>query len=257
MMAAVVTEPRELSGRYGAQCRGGWIARENGSGKFAIQGAHVAGELRENQVDRPVQLTHPIAELLQNLTFQPHQLAQFLQSSFWQLGDRGPFLSRETRDPKRINGVRFGALQLLFGKAARAQWIDQRHRKTRCHQRGIEIAPVMSGCLHSNQTIGGRAEQLEQATITSRILRKRGRFENHNAALVNYCDRVSLRPDINSYKSHQPQPSSHASRLPEVPEPMLTLLLVHARTPGASRDTVRALEHRSGASISAARIISH
>jgi len=58
------------------------VARGNGVDGFASRERTWPGELGEAQIDRPVQLTHPIAEVLQDLLFQPRQLAQFVQCGF-------------------------------------------------------------------------------------------------------------------------------------------------------------------------------
>ena len=99
----------------------------------------MAGKLGKAQIDRAMQLAHTIAKLLNELFLQTYQLAQFLQGGLGQLGNLRPLLSSKTRDAQSVNGISLGTLQLLFGEAATAQWIDQRNLKPRRHQCGEQI----------------------------------------------------------------------------------------------------------------------
>jgi hypothetical protein len=63
-----------------------------------------------NQINRPVQMAHTIAELLDHLLFEPYQLAQLQQRRLRQLSHRRPLLRRKAGDPDRVNGVGLGAL---------------------------------------------------------------------------------------------------------------------------------------------------
>ena len=65
VMVAVVAQGSQPAHRHPAEGGGGGIVAQDGAGQFAVEGAHVAGELGEAEVDQPVQLPHAIAEVLQ------------------------------------------------------------------------------------------------------------------------------------------------------------------------------------------------
>jgi hypothetical protein len=215
----------------------------------------VTGKLGKAQIDRAMQLAHTIAKLLNELFFQTHQLAQFLQRRLGQLGNLRPLLSSKTRDAQSVNGIGLGTLQLLFGKAATAERIDQRNLKPCRHQRSEQIAPAMTSRLHCHQAVARAPEQLQQSLIASRVFHNRRGLEHHRATLVDNRDHVPLATDIDPRKPHQLRTSCR-SLLPKSSTPILTLLLVHTRTLCAPLDTVRALKYRARAPISPARTLS-
>ena len=70
VMAAVVAQGRQTAHRHPAEGRGGGIVAQDGAGQFAVEGAHVAGELGKAEIDQAVQLPHAIAEILQQARAQ-------------------------------------------------------------------------------------------------------------------------------------------------------------------------------------------
>ena len=97
----------------------------------------------------------------------------------------------------------------------------------------------MPGRFHCHHAILRAAQQLQQLLVTGRIFSDQRRPEQDHAGLIDSCHHVPFRPNIDTDKSQRTQTSSD-TRIPRSSTPRLTLQLVHARTPAASQDTVRA-----------------
>ena len=220
---------------------GGRVVVQDGAGQLAVEAVDVASEFREAQIDQAMQLAHAIAEVLQQPLAQVHQLAQLLGYGVGNASARRPFLRCEPGDAKRVDGVGLGALEILGGEAMGAQRIDQGHGKTSRGQRGEEVLPVMTGGLHGDQHIAGRAEQIEQLAIALGILGKGAGLDENFTVLADHRDHVGLGGDVHSSKAHMP---SCRRRKSGASEPVLRSLLVHAGT--RPRDTVRTLSTGRG-----------
>ena len=107
----------------------------------------------------------------------------------------------------------------------------------------------MPSRLQRHQTVIGRTQQFEQRCISRRVFTERTGATQDLALLVEHCHHMTLATDINSRKPHHPTSFLHSVR--RVSEPELALLLVHARTPFAPLDTVRALSPGRGRQSSA------
>src|SRR5271170_4149893 len=107
----------------------------------------------------------------------------------------------------------------------------------------------MPGRFQRHQTIIRRTQQLEQLCISRSIFTERTGATQHFTLLVEDRHHMTLGSNVDSRKPHHPTSFLHS--VPRASEPELALLLVHARTPLAPLDTVRALSPGRGRQSSA------
>jgi hypothetical protein len=103
---------------------GRWIAEKNRAGEFSIEAADMACELRKDKIDCSMGSAHSIGKMLDRLVAQANQLSQLLNRLIGELGRLRPLLRGQAGDAERVNMIGFGPLQLLFGKAPRAEWVE-------------------------------------------------------------------------------------------------------------------------------------
>ena len=77
-VAAVIAEPRHAPRGHPAERRRRGVRVQNRRGQLAPQIPHMVRKLREAQVNEPMQLPHPIAEVLDESIAKAHQFPQFL-----------------------------------------------------------------------------------------------------------------------------------------------------------------------------------
>src|SRR5271156_2332013 len=107
----------------------------------------------------------------------------------------------------------------------------------------------MSGRLQRYQTVSRWAQQLEQPCISRSVFTERTGATQVFALLIVHRHNMTLSSNVDSRKPHHPTSFLHS--VPRASEPELALLLVHARTPLAPLDTVRALSPGRGRQSSA------
>ena len=203
----------------------------------------MARELGEAEVDEPVQLAQAVADVLHQTIAQPDQLTQLLCGAVGQPRRGGAFLGGEARDAAGVDGVGLGARELLVGKPPRAQRIEQGDGEAARHQHGEEILPVMAGRLQGDERVGRRPEQAEEPVVPGGVFGELRRPDEDGVGLVDHRDDVCLAGDVDAHEAHG-APLRRGQ--PGASEPVLTLTLVHARTLGAPRDTVRVLSTGRG-----------
>ena len=173
------------------------------------------------------------------------QFAQLVGGDIRQPGHGRALLGAEAGNAQHVDGIGLGALQILAGKAAGAQRIEQRDRVAARRQRGEQVAPVMPGRLHRHQEDRRLAEQGEQLGIARRILGNLRRFDGDRAVGGHCRDHVTVRSDIDTDIVHtDPDLLIRQGASPQAS----TLTLVHARTTdkAAPPDTVRARDTGRG-----------
>ncbi|HXU54759.1 MAG TPA: hypothetical protein VN744_04950, partial [Casimicrobiaceae bacterium] len=118
------------------------IIVQDGRGELGVEAAHIAREFGKSEIDRAMQLAHPIAEVLQQAIAQAYQFAQFFRGGVGQMRGGRALLRGEVRDAECVNGIGLGALQLFAGETMRAQRIEQSHRVSGGDQSGKQVLPV-------------------------------------------------------------------------------------------------------------------
>jgi len=114
------------------------------------------------------------------------------------------FLGSEPCDSDRVHLVGFGPLQFLFGKAPGSKWIDERNRETLVCEPSEQIPPIVARRFHRHTAVSGITEQFAKPPVPGGFLPEGYGPLKYCPAVVDYSDDVALRPDVNSYKSHQP-----------------------------------------------------
>src|SRR5271154_671808 len=107
----------------------------------------------------------------------------------------------------------------------------------------------MPGRFQRHQTIIRRTQQLEQLCISRSIFTERTGATQDLALLIKHRHHMTLGSNVDSRKPHHLTSFLHS--VAPASEPELALLLVHARTPFAPLDTVRALSPGRGRQSSA------
>ncbi len=244
MMAAVVAQGRQSPHRHAAECCCGGVVTQDGTGQFAVEGAHVAGEFGEAEIDQAVQVPHAIDEILQQALAQLHQFAQFLGEGVGQGRGRWALLGGEAGDGDGVDGVGLGALEIDAGEAMGAQGIEQGDAMSGRGQDREQVLPIVSGRLHGDQHLARRAEQRESLLKAQVIFAERGRFQLHHAVRRDHGQDVSFGCDVDAGEAHT---TSWRRRKSGASEPVLESALVHARTGRCRpRDTVRTLSTGRG-----------
>lgn len=221
-VAPVVAEAGEPGDRDALKRRRGGVVVQDGRGELAVEPPDVARELREAEVHEPVELAHAVAEVLDQALPQPDQLAQLFGGGVGQAPRRGA---------------------LLRGEAPGPQGVQEGDGEAPGHERGEEVLPVVPGGLHGDERVGRFVEQAEEPGIAGGVLGEGRRLNHHRARLIDGGHDVGLRGDIDPHKAHGAPFRREASG---ASEPVFVLALVHARTPLAPRDTVRALNTGRG-----------
>jgi hypothetical protein len=108
--------------------RGGVFGDERG-GEHAVEAADIAGELGEPEIDQPVQLTHPVVEVLAQPVAVADELAQALGGLVVQPGGDGALLEGEAGEPLGVDRVGLGALEARILEAA---WLNGFKSATSC-----------------------------------------------------------------------------------------------------------------------------
>jgi hypothetical protein len=94
-VTAVVPEPRQAPQRDPVEGGRRGVVAQDGRSEFAAEIPDIAGEPREAEVDEPVELPHPVAEVLDQAIAKPDEFAQLLGSTVGPPGGGRPLLGRE------------------------------------------------------------------------------------------------------------------------------------------------------------------
>jgi hypothetical protein len=95
----VVAEGGHATQRHALKARRGGVGPEQRGRELTPEIAHMASELRKPQVHEPVQLPHPVTEVLPQAIVEPDQLAQFLGRAIGQPAGRGRFCAANRAIP--------------------------------------------------------------------------------------------------------------------------------------------------------------
>ena len=227
---SVVTGVNELgqaTRTFAGELTGGLAALEQRGGQRARQVTDEAGQLGEAEVDEAVQAIDLLLRLRHELVAQPHQLAQLLRGLVGDGDGRRTLLAKKACDADSVDGVGLGALQVLFGEAARAQWIDEHDAEALADEEGEEVLPVVTGGLHGDQDVFGGAQRLAQTLVTVGILGETQRAQQDLFVLVDDRSDVMFGSNVDSAVAHGSPGQRNSSG---ASEPMLSPTLVHART---------------------------
>lgn len=89
----------------------GWVFGEQAGGEHAVEGADVAGELGEAEIDQAMELADAVVEVLAQPVAVADHLAQALGDLVVQPGRRGALFEAEAGEPVGVDGVGFGAFE--------------------------------------------------------------------------------------------------------------------------------------------------
>ena len=115
-VAAVVAQLGEPARVGAGEGLGGRVFGEQAGGQHAVEGADVAGELREAEIDQAVELAHAVVEILAQPVAVPDQLAQGLGDRVVQVGGRRALLEGEAGEAGGVDGVGLGPLEAASWK---------------------------------------------------------------------------------------------------------------------------------------------
>ena len=130
-VAPVVAQPGEPARVGAGEGLCGRIFGQEASGKHAVEAADVARELREAEIDEPVQLTDAVVEVLAQPVAVTDQFAQALGGLVVQPGRRRAFLEAEAGKAVGVNGVGLGAFQAAVLEAPGNERAEQRRPRAR------------------------------------------------------------------------------------------------------------------------------
>jgi hypothetical protein len=144
----------------------------------------MARELREAEIDHPVQLPGPVTEVLQEARAQPNELAQIARGHGGENGDRWPLLLPEASQANGIDRVGLRAHQVVLGKPPGTQRIDKGDREPLRGQRREQVLPVVPGRLHHDLGVGRRSQERQQLLVSLGVLAEGGGLLQDAAAVV-------------------------------------------------------------------------
>src|SRR3970282_1261425 len=127
--------------------------------------------------------------------------------------------------------------------AARPHRVEQGDGEPLGGEHGEEVLPVVARGLHGDEQVLRAPEEGPQGLVARGILPEGGGVDEQRPVLVHEGGGGELARDADPGEAHRP-PSRRGNPGASMPVPLL--VLVHARTPQAPRDTVRALNTGRG-----------
>ncbi len=149
-----------------------------------------------------MQLTLPVAQVLDEANAQAHQLAQLFGGLVARRDGGRPLDRGEACDSDRVDGVGVRAPQVLLGEAPTAQRVDDRDGEAPARQRALEVLAVMPGGLHHDEAVRDFTEEFPQLVVSSRVFAKGRGLEQNVKALVHHRHDVILRANVDAEVTH-------------------------------------------------------